>query len=48
MAIRGYWKVPGRGGVVAGLLSVAGALDHDLVGSFLAALALEQPKIGGQ
>jgi hypothetical protein len=47
MAIRGYWKVPGRGGVVAGLVSVAGALGHDLVGSFLAALALDQPDIGG-
>ena len=47
MATRGHWKADGRGGVVADLTAVAGTLGHDLAGSLLAALGLDQPDIWG-
>ena len=47
MATRGHWKAAGRGGVVADFAAVAGTLGHDLAGSLLAALELDQPDIWG-
>ena len=43
MTTRGHWQAAGRGGVVVDLAAVAGTLGHDLAGSLLVALVLDQP-----